>query len=76
MTRRLWGPAPPPAALAETPLDVLAREWPESLAVLRRHGVDPRAGAPASLRAVAGDRLPRILEELEVVLARRTAPPA
>lgn len=41
---------PPPASLEAIPLHVLVREYPETLAILLRHGIDParRGAEPAS----------------------------
>lgn len=49
----------PPAAqpeLAALPVHLIVRDYPETLAVFRRHGVDlPRQGGEPVLAAVEGD---------------------
>lgn len=52
---RLRAPLPL-AVLAETPVHVVVRDYPETLATFRRFGVDlPRRGGGGVFQAVEGD---------------------
>ncbi|HEX7049489.1 MAG TPA: hypothetical protein VF188_04700 [Longimicrobiales bacterium] len=65
-------PAPPEAVLAERPLHAVARDFPETLAVFRAHGVDvPRRGA-APIAAAAEDAGP-LLADLAAAMDWRGA---
>jgi len=70
-------PVPPdsPAVLAALPVHVVVRDFPETLAVFRRFGVDvPRRGAAPVSAAVAGDAGP-LLDALAQATAWRRIDP-
>ncbi len=66
-------PPRPVAELAALPLHVVAREYPETLAVLRRFGVDvpARGGEPL---AAALDEAGPLLDAIEEAVAWRVRP--
>lgn len=66
--RPTWGPAPHSSVLARLSLDILVRDYPETLAVLRRRGADPRDYGGERLADLAGTAL---LPELMAALAWR-----
>lgn len=66
----------PRAQLAELPLHVVVRDFPETLAILRGLGVDvPRQGGQPVAAAIDGDAGP-LLDALAAAIAWRTATPA
>lgn len=72
---RLRPLAPPDRVeLASRPLHLLVRDWPETLAVLREHGVDVAAqgGRPPSELRPENDTLIQALEQATAWRASRS----
>jgi hypothetical protein len=73
MPRLAPEPPPPAERLGPLPLHVLVRDYPETLAVLRRHGVDiPAAGGGSVADAVTGRA--ELKADLLAALAWRAQP--
>ena len=66
---------PPVAELPALPLHVLVRDFPETLTVLRRFGIEMMAGGGETLAAAAGAALAPVYEAVCRATAWRDASP-
>ena len=72
MPRLNLAPPRPMAELAAMPLHVVVRDYPETLAVFRRFGLDvPGRGGGSVSEALAGSDTGPLLAELETATAWR-----